>query len=364
MHGKNVVVIGGGPGTDVALMGLKRYTSRLTALISTFDARERQQHANGSNGHGNGHAGGRESQTVDEVRSSLLALGADADTVRIMERLFDYRSAHWTGLEDYTFGNLFLSALTEITGGADLALQAASQVLNVQGRVLPVTLHECRLVAELNDGSEVRVANPAEMVQASSEVGLRRLLLDRPTPALTAALQAIREADIIVLGPSDFYFSILAPLQLEGMTDAIADSEAVKIFICNMLTQPHTTHDWPVSRFIRAVQSHMGGPGSLDCVIVNSTPLSPDELASQAEAGGFPVRFDLDECLSLGLNVIMRPVASSQSLLFDPEKLARTILFLGGGRSGRNTDKRRLFPTRPLSQVMPATSLTPGIAES
>jgi uncharacterized cofD-like protein len=368
MHGKNVVVLGGGPGTDIALMGLKRYTARLTALISTFDrgTRTGMRHGNGAagNGHGAGNGHAYNDQPADEVRSSLLALGADADTTSIMARLFDYRSARWAGLEEYTFGNLFLSALTEITGGADLALQAASQVLKVQGRVLPVTLDECGLVAELNDGTMADVATPTKLVEAASQVGLRRVLLAQPTAALDAALQAILDAEIIVLGPADFYFNILGPLQLEGVSDALMQSKAVKIFICNMMTQPHTTNDWPASRFIRSVQGYMGGPGSLDCVIVNSAPLSPDALSAQARAGSLPVRFDLDECLSLGLNVIMRPVAASQSLLFDPEKLARTILFLGGGRSVGRAEKRGLFPTGPLAGVVPPNALAPGMAET
>jgi uncharacterized cofD-like protein len=366
MHGKSVVVLGGGPGTDIALMGLKRYTARLTALISTFDRGARAPHGNGAatNGHEGTNGYAYSGQHAAEVRSSLLALGADPDTMSILARLFDYRSARWTGFEEYTFGNLFLSALTEITGGADRALQAASQVLNVQGRVLPVTLEECGLAAELNDGTMVEVSSPAELVEVSSEVGLLRVTLAQPTAALDAALQAIREAEIIVIGPADFYFNILGPLQLDGVSDALMESNAVKIFICNMMTQPHITNGWPASRFIKSVQGYMGGPGSLDCVIVNSAPLSPDAVSAEAAAESFPVRFDLDECLSLGLNVIMRPVAASQSILFDPEKLARTILFLGGGRSGRSTEKRGIFSTGPLGGVMTPNTLTPRVVET
>src|SRR6476469_540790 len=143
MHEKHVVVIGGGPGTDVVLLGLKRYTSRLTAVVSTFDASSRTQWLDGRT----------EAHSADEVRSSLLALGADPATTSIMERLFSYRLGGLSGHSDTTFGNLFLSALTDITGGSDLALQAAARVLNVQGQVLPVTLDECPLVVELADGT-------------------------------------------------------------------------------------------------------------------------------------------------------------------------------------------------------------------
>jgi uncharacterized cofD-like protein len=356
MQEKNVVVIGGGPGTDVVLVGLKRYTSQLTALVSTFDASWRRQHESEDVG----------VQPGDNVRSSLLALGTNPSTTLIMERLFAYR---FSGLPDNgnkTFGNLFLSALTDITGGTDLALRAAAQVLNVQGEVLPVTLQECPLVAELNDGREVTVSTSAELSVASAVVGLRDVRLAFPAMALDAVVQAIGQADIIVFGPADLYFGLLAPLQLQGLRDALAASDAVKIFICNLMGQPNTTGNWPASRFIRAIVGQLGSQTSLDCVIVNSAPLPPEVLASKAEDGAFPVHFDLDECLSLGLNVIVRPVASSESLLHDPEKLARTILFLGGGRSARKVEKRRVPTTAPLSEAIAATpgAFVPRGAES
>lgn len=354
MQDKNVVVIGGGPGTDIALMGLKRHTSRLTALISTFDA---SSHPTGHDADGSTANG---SDPADEVRSSLLALGANQATTHLMERLFAYRFDRSFDMGRDSFGNLFLAALREITGGTDLALQAASQVLNVHGQVLPLTLRACPLLAELNDGAEARVSTPAELISAA-EAGLRRVTLSEPVVALESALRAIRNADIIVLGPADFYFNVLAPLQLEGVCEALAESNAVKIFVCNIMTQPNTTGGWPASRFIRMVLGYTGGPGTLDCVIVNSAPLSPDCLAEKAERGHRPVRFDLDECLSLGLNVIMRPVAATDSLLHDAEKLARTILFLGGGRSTRSAEKREAIGNGSL---LPSGVLTPQGAES
>src|SRR4051812_34439819 len=188
MQEKNVVVIGGGPGTDTVLVGLKRYTSQLTALVSTFDATSRRQYQSEVDG---GNPG-------SDVRSSLLALGADPATSRIMEQLFAYRFVCAPDTGSRTFDNLFLSALADITGGADLALRAAARVLNVQGEVLPVILQECPLVAELNDGSEVTVSTPAELIAASAGIGLRHARLSFPAQALDAAVQAIKNADIIV----------------------------------------------------------------------------------------------------------------------------------------------------------------------
>jgi uncharacterized cofD-like protein len=345
MQEKSVVVIGGGPGTDIVLVGLKRYTSRLTALVSTFDANSRGSVLLEGNGAAD-HEG-------DDVRSSLLALGPDPATTRIMERLFAYRFAHAPHGNEMgaSFGNLFLAALADITGGTDLALRAAARVLNVQGEVLPVTLEDRPLVAEMDDGTEVIVRTPSELSAAAAGVGVRHVRLQFPAQALDAAVHAIDHSDIIVLGPADLYFGLLAPLQLRGLSEAIMASDAVKILTCNLMTQANVTDGWPASRFIRAVMSHLGGQGSLDCVIINSAPMPSDLMEMRAAEGSFPVQFDLDECLSLGLNVIMRPVASSQALLHDPEKLARTILFLGGGRSARRTERRRLFSTGPLPEI-------------
>lgn len=366
MQEKNVVVIGGGPGTDVALTGLKRHTSSLTALVSTFDARSWGRHLSDAPAPGNGsdNGNGAGAHPSEEVRNSLLALSTDPATTLLMEQLFSYKFSNSVDMSEYTFGNLFLSALTDITGGTDLALQAASRVLNVQGQVLPVTLDECALVAELADGTEMQIRTPAELSRASASAALLGVRLARPIAALKASLRAIESADIIVLGPSDLFFGIIAPLQLEGVRDALMASSAVKIFVCNTMTQPNTTSGWPASRFIRTLLAYTGGLGSLDCVIINSAPLPQEVVNARNADGAGPVRFDLDECLSLGLNVIVRPVTAANSVLHDPEKLARTILFLGGGRSSRRSDKKSLFGTGPLGEVTAPAPFIPRLAES
>jgi uncharacterized cofD-like protein len=323
LSAKAVVAIGGGPGIDVLLRGLKRYTAELTAVVTTFDA-SRQ-----------GRGDSEETRSADGARTSLLALGADPVATQIMERLFAYRLTAGEEPGGRTFGNLLLSALTDIMGGSDRALEAAAQVLNVQGRVLPLTLHSSSLVAELLDGREVLVRAPLELSAAAEGTGLHGVRLAQSIPALDSALRVIANADIIVLGPTDLYFDVIAPLQLEGVREAIAASSAVKIFICNLLTQRGTTAGWPASRFIRAVLDALQGPANLDYVIMSSTPAPPHALADLGEAGVAPVALDLEECLSWGLDIIARPVSESSGLHYDGEKLARTILFLGGERVRR-----------------------------
>ena len=340
MAAKNVVVIGGGTGTHLLLRGLKRYNVRLTALISTFDAS--RWGADGPWTFDVNAAAGR-----DELRSSLLALGADPAATQIMERLFAYRLAEPGGQDGPSFGNLFLRALTEITGTTDQALQAATQVLNVQGRVLPLTLHG-KMLAELADGSEVVVSSPAELSTRAAQDGLRAVRPAQPAPVLDAAIQAIHDADVIVLGPSDLFFNVVGPLQLDEFRTALTASTAVKIFVCNILTQPHTTDGWTCSRYIRHVLSYLGGPDHLDYAVINSTPLDAVALEHEAAAGALPVALDLEECLSLGLDIIVRPVAAGHTLQHDGEKLARTILFLGGERVQRRAPGALERPAEPV----------------
>jgi uncharacterized cofD-like protein len=355
MKDKNIVVIGGGEGTNIVLSGLKRYTSQLTALISTFDATARRQ-AQPLGGAGASQpakdvqsgwlippAAVSSDQSVSrmgEVRGSLIALGADKTTAQIMERLFAYHLAH--PIEFSTdFGDLFLAALAEISGGALPAMHAAAQVLNVQGKVFPITLDECPLMAVLGDGTEVIVTTSRELADVALTSGLQSIRLSRPVAVLDAALEAIERADIIVLGPADLYFNIIAPLQIEQLYETLALSKAVKIFVCPLMTQSHLTTSWTASDYIRVVLNHMGGPSDSRCVIANSAPLPPEKVANKGAAGAYPVHLDIEECFSLGTNVIVRPVAAHDSLLHDPEKLARTIMFLGGGRTGRPIDGSR-----------------------
>jgi len=345
---KAVVVIGGGPTVDSLLRGLKRYTAQLTALVSTCGCGPRE--------------GGESAapRSPADVHSSLLALGADPLTTQIMERLFAYRVGA-AELGGRTFGSLLLSALTDIMGGTDLALEAAARVLNVHGLVLPLTVQSCPLVAELLDGREVVVCGPDELVAAAAGTGVRAVHLAQPTAALPAALRLIELADIIVFGSTDLYFDLLGPLQLAGVKNAITRSSAVKIFVCNLVTQPHTTTGWPASRFIRAVLAALDGPANLNYVILNSTPVAPQALHSLAADGRAPVALNLEECLSLGLDVIARPVADAGGTHYDVEKLARTILFLGGEQTRSN--RARGAAARRGEHLRTAGILVHGAAE-
>jgi uncharacterized cofD-like protein len=340
MPSKAIVVIGAGQGTEVLLRGLKRYTERLTALVSTFDAGRRGAAEDGRAG------------AEDLVGASLLALGADARASAIMEQLFAYRVTTSGDPGERTFRRLFLSALADIMGATDLGAQAATQVLNVRGRVIPLTVQECPIALELFDGRVIQARSPAELAAAELSGPIRDLRLARPAAAPAEALEAIWQADVIVFGASDLYFNLLAPLQLEGLRAAIAASRATKIYVCNLVAQPGPTAAWPASRFVRRVLDALGGPGSLDYVIINSAALDPTLLARREGPPLSPVKLDLDECLSLGVNIIARPVSAAGALTHDAEKLARTILFLTGDRAQRATGRPEGVDVLPAARAL------------
>lgn len=344
MTAKSIVVIGGGPDTSALLAGLKRHAARLAVLVSPF---ERSIH--------NPHDGESSVDVANHLRGSLLALGADPRSTVIMERLLDYRFSTTPGLAERTFGNLLLLALTEITGTFDLALEAISRVLNIEGRLLSITSDCCSLVVELADGSEREVTSPEELSAAASKAGsVRGLRLSQPVKAMDEALATIRDADIVVLGPADLYFNVLAPLLVEGVSEALAESHAVKVYVCPLTAQPNTTAGWAASRFIRSVLSHTAGSGSIQYVIVNSASMYVGKT-EQELPGGLAVPFDLEACLSLGPSILARPVASAHSGEFDPERLARTIMFLGDWHPARRSQKSRTTPagSKLLAQGSP-----------
>lgn len=340
MPSKAIVVIGAGQGTEILLRGLKRYTDRLTALVSTFDAG------------GHGAADDLYFGAEDLVGASLLALGADARASAIMEQLFAYPVASNGAPAASTFRHLFLSALADIMGASDLAAQAATQVLNLHGRVIPLSVQDSPLALEFFDGRVVEVRSPADLEAAALTGPTHDLRLARPASTPADALGAIWQADVIVLGASDLYFNLLAPLQLDGLRAAIAASRATKIYVCNLVAQPGPTARWPASRFVRRVLEALGGATALDYVIINSAGLDPALLARGDGPALSPVKLDLDECLSLGVNIIARPVSAMGALTHDAEKLARTILFLTGDRAQRATGRADAVDALPLGRAL------------
>lgn len=332
--GPKVVVLGGGTGLSTMLRGLKSLTSNITAIVTVAD---------------DGGSSGilREEMGVlppGDIRNTLVAL---AHTESLMEKLFQYRFDTGNGLKGHTFGNLFIVAMTEITGDFEQAVRESSKVLAVRGQVLPSTLQSVTLKAVYDDGAVV--VGESQLAQKGGRI--RRVSLDPPDAApLADALRALREADIIVLGPGSLYTSVLPNLLVPGIVQAIRGSHAVKLYVCNVMTQPGETDGYTASEHVRAIIDH-AGPGIVDYALVHRGRVAPALTEKYRLMGGYPVAADVRAIRQLGVQPVARSLASGQNLVrHDAELLAAAIEDLWEtDRVARKREQRfwltRLFPT-------------------
>lgn len=307
--GPRIVVIGGGTGLSVLLRGLKHYTSNITAIVTVADD-------GGSSGRLRGDMG---ILPPGDIRNCVLAL---ADTEPLLEKLFQYRFSGGE-LEGHSFGNLLIAAMTSITGDFQLAIKEFSKVLAVRGRVLPVTASDITLVAELHDGSIVL----GESNISECGCNIKSLRLDPPNARpLPEVLQAIAEADALILGPGSLFTSVIPNLLVNGMSQAIARSAATKIYICNVMTQPGETTQFTASQHVDAIQSHANAR-IVDFVLVNTTRIKAELLAKYRAQSSAPVLVDMHRLNQLGVRVVADDLLLQGSVVrHDPEKLARRVM--------------------------------------
>ena len=337
--GPKIVVIGGGTGLSTLLHGLKQYTTNLTAIVTVAD---------------DGGSSGRLRQEFDmlppgDIRSCLVAL---ADTEPLMQRLFQYRFAEDSALQGHNFGNLFITAMTKITGDFERAVQASSKVLAIRGRVVPSTNMKVRLAAEHDDGS----VTMGETKISKASVPIRRIYLEpsvcQPT---TDALTAIREANAIVLGPGSLYTSIIPNLLVDKMVDAIVMSKALKIYICNVMTQSRETHGYRASDHVRALVAH-SNPGIVQLCLVNTEPVPPTLLEKYRQEEAFPVESDVEQLRALGYQVVTDNIINTENYVrHDSDKVAKIIIQLLVGTRGRSA-----VPASQIDVVVDGTAGQPS----
>ncbi|MEX2161784.1 MAG: gluconeogenesis factor YvcK family protein [Anaerolineales bacterium] len=315
-RGPRIAVIGGGHGMATLLRGLKAHTHNLTAIVTVADD-------GGSSGRLRNNLG---VLPPGDIRNCLAALSNDET---LITQLFQYRfSSGENGMEGHSFGNLFISALSEITGSFEEAIAESGRVLSVYGRVLPATLHDVRLVADLSvplTNAEVRVRGESQIPAMTGAV--RRVWLEpNAPPAYPDAVNALLNADLIVIGPGSLYTSILPNLLVPDLAAALRNSPALKIFICNLATQAGETEGYVCGDHIRALETHVG-PGFFDIVISNEQQSSALPTGSQwvvAEEG-------LGEQYALYLADLADPERPGHHRA---DKLAQTLIDLLQERTG------------------------------
>lgn len=260
-RGPRIVVIGGGTGLSTMLRGLKAYTNNLTAIVTVAD---------------DGGSSGRLRRSLGilppgDIRNCLAALSNDE---ALMSQLFQYRFANGVeGMDGHSFGNLFISAMTEITGSFEEAVAESGRVLSIYGRVLPATLHDVKLVADVllpHEVNEVRIEGGSLIPEASGNI--RRVWLEpNNSLAFPQAIQEILGADLVVVGPGSLYTSILPNLLVPDIANALKATQAIKIFVCNVATQPGETEGYNCGDHLYAIESHVGGEDLFDIVLCNQS---------------------------------------------------------------------------------------------
>ena len=313
-----LVAIGSGTGLSTLLRGLKGHLAgapkiELTAIVTVTD---------------DGNSSGRLRQEFDvlppgDIRNCLVAL---AEEDHLLTKLFGHRFSGDGSIGGHSLGNLILLALTQMNGDFMAAIEMASRMLNLKARILPSTLDRADLVARLN-GKTIKGQMAIKMAIKSQPMPIRELSLDPPDArALPAAVQAIREADLITLGPGSLYTSVIANLLVKGIADALATSPARKLYICNAMTEFDETNDFTADDHVRQLLTYAPGV-KLDYALFNSEPISAEMLDRYSAERAYPIEPPAAPSAEFGgVQFIAMPLASeSRAVRHDPEKLSRAI---------------------------------------
>lgn len=314
---EKIVTVGGGTGTYAVLMGVKHLWRDITAVVTMADDGGSSGRLRDEFGH----------LPPGDMRRCLVALSADHRASHTLRALFEYRFEKGDGLSGHAFGNLFLTALTEITGSPELAIIEASRLLNVRGRVLPVTTDDVTLCATLEDGTLITGERNIDVRTVKPEVAIGQVFLSPEACAYPPVIDAIREADILILGPGDLYSSIIPNLLVKGICEAIRDCRGIRIFVCNLMTKHGETQGFTASRFVSEICHYLGAPSALDWVIVNSAAFPDALVAKYSREDAHPVVADVSHNDQSGHRIALEDVLASGSLLrHDPEKLAEVLM--------------------------------------
>jgi len=331
-QGIRVVAIGGGTGLSTLLKGLKRYTvtpgelpstgayiSDLTAAVTVSD---------------DGGSSGRLRRELNmlppgDIRNCLVALSEDEN---LLSKLFQYRFSSSGDLEGHSFGNLFLAALSAMTGDFGVAVKKASEILATRGHILPATSANVALEAVMDDGSHV--VGETKITASERRIVELKIVPADPEP-LPQTLQAIADADLITIGPGSLFTSLIPNLLVRGIPEAIAASRAVKVFICNLMTEANESLHMSASDHIMAIYAH-GGHGLFHYAMVNCEPVSAAMKARYAEESAEPVECDLGAVEELGVQCVAGNFIEEREVVrHATERICRELMRLAENHPGR-----------------------------
>ena len=321
-----VVAMGGGTGLSTLLRGLRRHVAapgqsgeRPETLVSDLAAVVTVTDDGGSSGRL------REEFNMlppGDLRNCMVALSEEED---LLSRLFSHRFRTGRILKGHTLGNLFVAALMEATGDFALAIQLSSKILATRGRIYPATTANTKLVARMDDGTLVR----GETRISASKRRIVELMLDPPKPApLPETLDAIARADLITVGPGSLYTSLITNLLVDGIADALKQARGMRVYVCNLMTQPNESLGLTAADHIERIYDHTGAP-VFDCALVHTAAFSPATLARYAREGAGPIQADIARIERLGVRVIPGNFAQEDSVVrHNANHVTETLLAL------------------------------------
>ncbi len=303
MDKKKIVVIGGGTGTHTVLRGLRKYAKDIdiAAVVSMADS-------GGSTGRLRDEFG---QLPIGDVRNAMTALASEGDQYdSLMRQLFLYRFDRGQGLEGHNFGNLFLTALTDILGSEVAAIDAAAHILKVSGRVIPVTTDNTQLVATYDDGLVVVGENEIEeSLEIRADSRIVGLSLSPESFITSAAAEAIREADLLVFGPGDLYTSILANCVVSGFREAVNESQAMIVYVCNLMSKRGQTIGMHAAEHVDEIIKHIGRIP--DAVLINNSTFNEELLEKYRTEGDHPI---LNNCVDGVCTIKALPLVSEEEI--------------------------------------------------
>jgi len=310
----NVVVFSGGSGGATILRGIKKRFVKPTAIVTMFDS------------------GGSTGRLRDEfgilppgdVRACILALAPEHSS-ETLRALLNYRFASTGELNGHNLGNLILAALSDVAGGEDKGIEKLSELLHIEGRVLPVTLDRAHLYALLSNGQTIGGETAIDL-RTNTDVSIKKVYLEPKTRLYGPAREAIRAADVIVFGPGDLYTSIIPPLLVGGVVHELLHSKAVFVYVCNIMTKPAETKNFDATLHVREMLRYVRRE-MFDAVICSEGPIGKKLLEEYAKEGKEPVRI-LDSLNHYTKRTVVRNLMSPADVLrHDSDKLADAIVY-------------------------------------
>ncbi|MBP1969420.1 putative cofD-like protein [Virgibacillus natechei] len=305
-----VVVIGGGTGMPVLLRGLKELPIHLTALVTVAD---------------DGGSTGRLREEMEipapgDIRNVIAAL---SDAEPMLLELFQHRFAVGNGLSGHSMGNLLLAAMTSVTGNFNTGIKEISRVLNVKGKIYPISNENMALHAQMVDGT---IISGESNIPLSNKQIEKVFLSPQPINPLPNAVRAIEKADLVVIAPGSLYTSILPAMIMPQMDEAIRNTKGKVVYVCNVMTQAGETTSYTASEHVQAIINHVG-KGSVNSIVVHNEPIEKTVRAVYAEENAEPVVYDTDRLLEMGLQIIEGDIIdhSKPTLRHDTTKISKLL---------------------------------------